>query len=276
VTDLPEARFPRGTALPTQSPMFWAQQKDRYLRQLLIRDIEAITNRRLVIYYANRFANAQIDQRDCLFFVELFSDINNAPVDLMIETNGGETDATEALVRLIQNLSVDIRVVVPNAAKSNGTLLCLAANTIVMSAQSELGPIEPSLQGIPASVLDQPQIANANFVLHKLGEFALQQTKDFAKHLLMTGMMSNIQERVEETVQILSSRERYRSHGSVIDHKEAIALGLNITYLDQDDELWKRLWFLYVMYQQDCERSQYLKIFEGRSKSTAVALPNGN
>ena len=30
----------RATELPAQSPLFWVEQKDRYLRQLLIRDIE--------------------------------------------------------------------------------------------------------------------------------------------------------------------------------------------------------------------------------------------
>jgi hypothetical protein len=37
-------KFPRATELPTQSPLFWVEQKDRYLRQLLIRDIEELTS----------------------------------------------------------------------------------------------------------------------------------------------------------------------------------------------------------------------------------------
>jgi hypothetical protein len=41
--------FPRSKDLPAQSPLFWVEQKDRYLRQILIRDIEELTKRRLVI-----------------------------------------------------------------------------------------------------------------------------------------------------------------------------------------------------------------------------------
>ena len=133
-------QFPRSSVIPKQSPVFWVGQKDRYLRQLLIRDIEVLTGRRLLVYYANRFHNAQINQRDCDYFVELFGDVNSEACDLFIETSGGETDATEGLVKLLRTLAPDLRVIVPNAAKSNGTLLSLAAKEIVMGPPSELGP----------------------------------------------------------------------------------------------------------------------------------------
>jgi hypothetical protein len=266
-------KFPRTTDLPTQSPLFWVEQKDRYLRQLLIRDVEDLTKRRLVVYFGNRFENAQIDGRDCAFMSELLGDLSGAPVDLLLETNGGGTDATEALITLIQNLTSDIRVVVANAAKSNGTLLGLAAKSIVMGAPSELGPIEPLVQGIPCSILTQPQIAAQNFPLHKYGEYALQQSRTLAKKLLAAGMMKGKpQQDVDDVVAKLSSRDVYFSHGSVIDHVEAASLGLMIEYLKPDDPIWQRIWLLFCMYEHDCRRARYLKVFEGRSRSTAVAM----
>ena len=142
--------FPRTADLPVQSPLFWVEQKDRYLRQLLIRDIEKLTSRRLVVYFANRYANAQIDARDCIYIAELFGDIKKEePVDLLLETIGGATDATESLVSLLRNITDNFRVIVADSAKSNGTLLGLASKSIVMGAASELGPIEPLVQGIP-------------------------------------------------------------------------------------------------------------------------------
>jgi ClpP class serine protease len=128
-----DEKFPRTVELPTQSPLFWVEQKDRYLRQLLIRDIEQGTGRRLVVYFANRYEKgADIDARDPAYMAELLGDVGADPVDLLLETNGGQTDPTEALVTLIRNVATDFRVIVANAAKSNGTLLCLAADTIVM------------------------------------------------------------------------------------------------------------------------------------------------
>ncbi len=225
-TNPPTARtekFPRSTDLPTQSPQFWVEQKDRYLRQLLIRDIEEMTKRRLVVYFANLFeADAQIDGRDPAFMAELLGDLAGAPADLLIQTPGGGTDATEALVSIIQTLMPDLRAIVPRAAKSNGTLLCLAAKTIVMGPTSELGPIEPHVQGIPATILEQPQVAAQNFALHMAGKYALAQTKSVAKKLLETGMMKGKQQvDIDKTVQCLASRDKYHSHGSAIDHKEA-------------------------------------------------------
>ncbi len=267
-------KFPRSNELPSQSPLFWVAQKDRYLRQLLVRDIEALTGRRLVVYYANRAANAQIDTRDCSFILELFGDVGAEPVDLMLETSGGMTDATEALVSTLQNLTTDFRVIVPNAAKSNGTLLGLASKSIVMGAVSELGPIEPSVNQIPASILIQQQIAQQNFVLHMAGTYGLQQTRALAKRLLTAGMMNGkTPAEIDDVVHKLSTRDVYFSHGSVIDHREAAALGLNITYLPLEDATWQRLWLLSCMYDHDCRQGNYLKIFEGRARSTAVAAP---
>ncbi len=267
-------KFPRTTDLPSQSPLFWVEQKDRYLRQLLIRDIEELSGRRLVVYFGNRFENAQIDGRDCAFMTELLGDVGATPVDLLLETNGGGTDPTEGLITLIQNLTCDFRVVVANAAKSNGTLLGLAAKSIVMGASSELGPIEPLVQGIPCTILTQPQIAAQNFPLHKYGEYALQQSRTLAKKLLTAGMMKGRQpNEIDDVIAKLSSRDVYFSHGSVIDHVEAANLGLKIEYLKPDDPIWQRIWLLFCLYEHDCRKAGYLKVFEGQYRSTAVALP---
>lgn len=266
-------RFPRSTDLPSQSPLFWVEQKDRYLRQLLIRDIEEMTGRRFIVYFANRLEQSEIDSRDALYMAEVLGDLAaNDAVDMLIETPGGQTDATEALISVIQNRVSDLRAIVTRAAKSNGTLLCLAARCIVMGAASELGPIEPMVQGIPCSILTQPQIAQQNFPLHMFGQFALQQSKNLAIRLLTSGMMNGRPSQdVEETVQKLSSRDVYYSHGTVINHTEAANLNLNVNYLAPEDELWQRMWLLYCLYDHDCRKSKYVKVFEGRALSTAVA-----
>lgn len=81
--------FPRGVDLPKQSPLFWVQQKDRYLRQLLIKDVERISDRRLVVYFANRYhPDADINIGDVSHLNELLGDIAKAPTDLLLNTNG--------------------------------------------------------------------------------------------------------------------------------------------------------------------------------------------
>jgi hypothetical protein len=85
-----DEKFPRNSELPTQSPLFWVEQKDRYLRQLLIRDIEELVGRRLVVYFANRYEDGSgIDARDSAYAAELLGDVGKEPVDLLLETTGG-------------------------------------------------------------------------------------------------------------------------------------------------------------------------------------------
>jgi hypothetical protein len=268
-----QEKFPRSKDLPVQSPLFWVSQKDRYLRQLLIRDIQAATGRQFLVYFSNRYLeDAEIGPRDIGLMKELFNDIKGKPVDLMLETGGGFTDATEGLISLIQAMAPDLRVVVPNGAKSNGTLMCLAAKTIVMGATSELGPIEPHIGGVPASILEEDEIKKSNFGLHKLGVYALQQTRGLALKLLSEGMMKGATAGViQTTVDALSTRQKFFSHGSVINHQEAKQLGLSVEYLPPEDETWKKIWLLYCMYDHDCRRDRYLKVFEGPYISTSIA-----
>jgi hypothetical protein len=180
-------QFPRSEALPVQSPLYWVSQKDRYLRQLLIRDIEALTGRRLIVYFSNRSNGAAIiDQKDAHYMTEVLADCKQQNVDLLIETNGGITDATEGLLSALRNSVADFRVIVARAAKSGGTIIALASAEIVMGASSELGPIDPQFQNIPAAII----IANpsADFNLKKMCENWIQQTQTLAKKCLKQGM----------------------------------------------------------------------------------------
>lgn len=277
-TPLPSNRsdqFPRGRALPSQSPLFWVEQKDRYLRQLLIRDVEEITGRRLLVYFGNRFElSSSIEPRDVAHMAELAGDAYGQPADIFIETNGGLTDAAESVISTLRSLVPSFRVIVANCAKSNGTLIALAASSIVMGPTSELGPIEPSLGGIPCSILDTPKIAQENFPLHMLGKHALRQSSSLAKTLLEQGMMKGRpSEEVATTVKALAGRDRFPSHGSVVDHREAVALGLDVTYLPPGHDIWERIWLLYCMYDFDCRSRRYAKIFEGKGRSLALAVP---
>lgn len=213
---------------------------------------------------------------DISYITELVRDLDRKPTDLFLNTSGGQTDATEAIVSLLQSTIADLRVIVPHSAKSNGTMICLAASEIVMGAPSELGPIDPSLNGTPTSILADQVVAQQNFALHKLALYAIEQTKKLAKSLLTKGMMSHLNEaEVDDTIRKLASRDEFFSHGSVIDHVEASNLKLNVKYLPLEDELWQKLWLLYSMYAHDSGATGVVKIFEGRSVSTAVLPPSG-
>lgn len=274
-----EPPFPRGKASPSQSPRFWVHHKDRYLRQILIKDIEEETKRDLIVYFTDCDSNAQIDGNDDTYLVELLGVCKKPGVDLMIETNGGWTDATEKMVSILRGLAPNFRVIVPRRAKSNGTLIALAATKILMGANSELGPIDPFVNlapgnVVPADFILQIDPALVDPVVRKSAESVRNQTRTLAQKVLETGMLKTWKPTdIEELVKKLSSRTQYHSHGSVIDAQEAKALGLDVEYLDPGNDLWKRIWLLRTMYEFDCKQGRLSKIFEGSQISSSIALP---
>jgi hypothetical protein len=263
--------FPRTEELSVHSPIFWAENKDRFLRQLLIRDIERLGKRRLCVYFSSPFLNVEVNSADVGRLYEIVSADRGEPFDLLLETAGGETDATEGLVSMLRGINRDFRVIVPSRAKSNGTMICLAAREIVMGLTSELGPVEPTLERRPVSVLMTKEYKENSFPLYSAARDAYNQTKKLAHKLLSDGMMKGHSEkRRDELIRKLCTRDHFHSHGSVIDWSEAQSLGLEVRFLQPEDELWKRYWLLHQMYLFDSSLRNVGKFFEGQTLSRQI------
>jgi hypothetical protein len=261
--------FPRQLGLAKHSPLFWVENKDRFLRQLLIRDIQGMSKgRRLCVFFCSPYFKASLSQDDVGRLYEIVNTDDGGPFDLLLETQGGETDATEGLIKMLQEVNRDFRVIVPSRAKSNGTLICLAASKIIMGPTSELGPIEPLLRGHPVSALRAK--GGAPPLLQKLADDAYQQTEALAKKYLAEGMMKGMTDKIPGTAKKLCSRSQYFSHGSVIDHSEARELHLDVEFLPATSEIWKRYWLLHAMYSWDSSVRRLGKYFEGHTLSLSV------
>ncbi len=66
-------------------------------------------------------------------------------ITLLLYTRGGNTLAAWSLTNLIRQFCDEFEVLIPSKAHSSGTLISLGANTIIMTKQATLGPIDPSL-----------------------------------------------------------------------------------------------------------------------------------
>lgn len=265
--------------MPGQSPLFWVAEKDRYLRQLLIRDIEQQTGRRLIVYFADcasSHTGAQILASDDAYLAELLGPGEAEPTDLLLETMGGSTDATEKLVGLLRSRAPDLRAIVPCRAKSNGTLLALAAKQVVMGVTSELGPIDPLLTIGPQTRVSAHLLmaGGSDPLICRMAEDAVSQTKKLASSLLSTGMLQGRpQDEVGEIVDKLAGRDLFHSHGSVIDADEAADLGIKVERLQPDSQLWQSIWLLRCMYAYDLQQNGLIKVFEGRKMSNTLKAP---
>ena len=131
------------SGLTERTPLFNALQSERYGRRSDIQDIEGITGRKLIVYFAK--PGAGIEQDDVLAFGDLLHDVSGQSIDLLLQSPGGDIDVAEKLVSLTASRCPSFRVIVAQSAKSAATLMALASDEIVMGDTSELGPIDPQV-----------------------------------------------------------------------------------------------------------------------------------
>ncbi|HEX3365785.1 SDH family Clp fold serine proteinase [Phenylobacterium sp.] len=281
-----------GRRPPTKTPMFTARNSARYERQDLIKAINAAEKTQLICYVAGH--DTEINRDDLLGFVDLLHNISDGePVDLMLHTCGGDVDACEKLVAAIHAKVGEspFRVIVPDMAKSAGTLMALGANSVIMSDTSELGMIDPQYP-----MADR----QGNVIMHSVVAYleayeehaaALRRdVKDPIALLMLDGFdakivrkFQGIRDRVRTFAEDLLKRQglpasaisaellsssRWKTHAQPISHADATQLGLPIEYVAPDDPRWARYWRLYCL--QRIEIAGDSKIFESSFVSQVV------
>lgn len=292
-----------GASAPTTStvkktPAFQAMHAGRYRRQDLIRSIEKQTSRQLICYVAG--LKTVISRDDVLFLVDVLHNVRpNEDLDFMLHTPGGDMDAAEKLIGMVRNVvgTAELRIIVPDFAKSSGTLMALGADEILMSDSSELGPIDPqivlndgngngmvtSIQSYldaysesVASVQQNPNDVAAKVMLEKfeparvkLFRTARERAIKLAETQLSTGMFRPPKSgNFTAIANSLMDPLLWKSHGQMIGHAQALALGLNVKYLEPHDALWECMWQLYC--HQRLEILDKHKLFESNCASLSV------
>lgn len=291
---------PSDLAIPVElrsydkTPMFSAMQWQRYQRQALIREIEKDRPATLLCYVGH--LQAQVDRSDILGFVDLLHNVpQGQPIDLLLHTPGGDVDAAEKLIGMVRKKVGDdgeLRVIVPDFAKSAGTLMALGANTIVMSDCSELGPIDPQVvlpdangHGTVHSVLNylrafeeakdnltrSPTDAVAQLTFERFDPITVKKfeaiqrrTRMFAENLLKPrGTLYTA------IVTRLMDIDRLPSHGQMITWEMADEMGLSVEYRPMTDPLWRKYWTLYCHLRLAIPESGQ-RIFESNYVSLAM------
>jgi hypothetical protein len=293
----PKAEVPK-TPVLKKTPLFQAFHAPRYQRQALIQDINKLTGTKLICYVAG--LAAPIDRDDPMAFADLLYNLTmNEDVDLLIHTGGGDIDAAEKLIEMLRQKvgTGRLRVVIPDFAKSAGTLMALGADQIIMGDSSELGPIDPQVvridkdgNRVPQSVqnyLDaysehretlrlNPNDITAQLLLSKLDpatikhyENVLLRSRKIAERLLQTGMFKETGN-WSGAASTLIDTKAWPSHAQMISWQEATAtIGLTVDYRDSNDEVWPMYWQLYCLQKLSINDNE--KLFESDYASLSTA-----
>ncbi len=119
-------------------------------RKALYSRIETFTDSKVICYVTGDRQNMEIQiASDTLeYFVEHLDKIGKVnKISLILYSKGGNTLTGWSLVNLIRQFCEEFQVIIPSKAHSTATLIALGANSIIMTKQATLGPIDPSVNG---------------------------------------------------------------------------------------------------------------------------------
>src|SRR4051794_38228194 len=82
-------------------------------------------------------------------------------LDLVLSTYGGSVTSTRQIALLLREFTDRLTILVPQRARSAGTLLCLAADELVLSPFAELGPLDANMGATESQAPGTPGILSA-------------------------------------------------------------------------------------------------------------------
>lgn len=254
------------TGPPPQSPFFRALQRDRYERQEHIRRYEDSTGRSLVVFCG------PITPEVIAPFADAINDVDkDAPLDLMLTSFGGDGETALRMASMCHTDRKEFRVIVPGVAASAATLLALAAESIVMSSTSALGPVDPQVflplrkEYIPAKDIIQivndldertkenPQafelyaalLADVDAIIYQRSRAAISRTEELVPEVLRLRHNPPSEDKMSVIIKNLQSPAM---HSAAIGHTRARDLGLTIEYIPAQADEWDCLWRLHAYY----------------------------
>lgn len=240
------------------------------VRRKYLKQLAEYTKRSTIAYYSAwltrspNAANLSINDADKNALMATVHGLDRkCGLDLIIHTPGGGLAAAESLVDYLRRMfGSDVRAIVPQIAMSAGTMIACSCKEIVMGKESNLGPIDPQLNGVPThgviaefeqairEVARNPaslpvwQTIIGKYHPTFLGE--CQNAMDWAKEIveawLVSGMFKGIPKKAatakaRKIVARLSDHVRTRSHARHIHIDDCVGMGLKIVKLEDDDTL---------------------------------------
>ncbi len=239
------------------------------VRRKYLSQLRALTNRDTIIYYTDWLTSndpqVMISLEDIQAFMEVCKDLPGPELDLIIHTPGGSPEACASVVNYLRQKYDHIRVFVPIAAMSAGTMLSLACDEIVMGKHSQLGPIDPQMftgqRYAPSrAIIDQFDRAKAEIaadpaalqawfpILQQYGVSLLEECEaaerlgkrlvtEWLRDSMFSGLGDAADAKAEEVAAFFADFPSHQSHSLGITRQKVEELGLKVTRLEDDQML---------------------------------------
>lgn len=185
---------------------------------------------------------------------------DDMPIDIVLHTPGGLVLSTEQIALALKRHKAKVTIFVPHYAMSGGTLLCMAADEVLMDENAVLGPVDPQLGEFPAASIlrtigrkEPKDIEDKTMILADVAEKALAQMKEFVKKILL----EHLDEQTAERVAVIMTEGRW-THDYPLTYEEARDIGLRVS-LGLPDEIYD-LMDLFPQAQPQRPSVQYVPI----------------
>lgn len=234
------------------------------VRRKYLNQIEQKTGRNVIAYYSGWLQgknpiDAMVNDKDKnAFMVNIHRLDRTKGLDLILHTPGGDLAATESIVDYLYSMfGNDIRAIIPQISMSAGTLIALSCKEIMMGKQSNLGPIDPQMGGVPcqgiiaefqqavsevsANPMSAPlwQVIIGKYHPTLLGscKHAIDWSEKLAHEWLMRNMCAGDRAITDSILKVLGDHNAQKSHSRHISKEACVRTGLKVVNMEDDNDL---------------------------------------
>lgn len=272
------------------------------IRRKYLSELRTFTGRNIIAYYSGWLQKpgvegSEINDDDKNGFMMAIHGLEcERGLDLILHTQGGGIAATESIIDYLhRKFKNDIRVIVPQIAMSAGTMIACSGKSILMGKQSNLGPIDPQLRGIPAhgvveefkraheEILKDPsKLSVWQFILQKYHptflsecENAISLSEEFVLENLIKVMFNNkrgARTKAKRIVEYLTAYKERKTHGRHVNLDECKDIGLRIEELESNQNLQDLVLTIHHCYMHTLANTQAFKIIENDRGAAMVRV----
>lgn len=268
------------------------------IRRSYLAQLHNKTGRNVIAYYSGWLSKESpapdINDEDKNGFMSAIHGLDRKlGLDLILHTPGGSISATQSIVDYLhQMFDGDIRAIVPQIAMSAGTMLACSCKTIMMGKESNLGPIDPHLSGLPVNgvireferafqeIQDEPNMIHVwRPILEKYHPTFLLQCEDardwsqkFVTDQLSKVMFEGQHDDLAKTIVEHLSSSSSTIHDRHIHMEECLGIGLKIDALEDDSVLQDLVLTVHHCFMQTFMNTPAFKIIENHKGVALVKM----